>query len=317
MRALVVASLLLATGFVAEAAGQENCTDCGAVSAPASASSSFLKRLVTTAEIRQNTNVKKDIAKAAFVTFTNPDEGPTTYQVGIGVLSSIWSHAGSDIDALVDYQRNTATDDEQDSFKAGGTGYWRAMDLVAAGHSPIINGRSNFRNDGVKTTKAWQNAIGYTHLFSGAHKFPVPNAYIPIGKGSGNRTAVLDVIYFPYVGLEFDSVLAAPTKEEEGTATRGVFQINSGFYPAPRNDRRPLEILVGYTYRNDFKDTTNQTDDSHPLFTFEANYFPFESEKLGEIGFGISYTNGEDPDEGFEHQAYWQFTLKFRLKKKS
>ena len=156
---------------------------------------------------------------------------------------------------------------------------------LANGHSPLVTGRTNYKNDGVKHTRGWQNALGYTHLFTGAHKVPVPNAIFPIGKGSGNRTAVLDLIYFPYVGLEFDTVLRAPTEEEKGTATRGVFQVNMAFYPAPLKTRRPVEILVGFTLREDFKDTTNQTDDRHPLFTFEANYFPIQG-KGGEIGFG-------------------------------
>jgi hypothetical protein len=314
-RALALAALISAAGFASDAVAQQNCTNCAAGATQAKEPLGTWERLTKTIEIRQNTNVKKDIAQPAFVTFTNPDEGPTTYQIGVGVLSSLFSRAGSDVDALVDYQRNTATDSQQDSFKFGATGYWRALDLVAEGHSPLINSRSNFRHDGVKNTKSWQNAVGYTHLFSGAHKLPVPNAFFSMGTGSGNRTSVLDLIYFPYVGLEFDSVLSASTKEEEGTATRGVFQINTGFYPAPLKDRRPVEILLGYTYREDFRDTTNQTDDRHPLFTFEANYFPFQKDKIGEIGFGISYTNGEDPDEGFEQQAFWQFTLKFRLKK--
>src|SRR5262245_14798308 len=162
--------------------------------------SNLWETLTKRLEVRQNTNVKKDIAQPAFVTFTNPAEGPTTYLVGIGILSSLWSRAGSDVDALVDYQRNTATDDEQGSLKVGLTGYWRARDVVAKGHSPLIAARTNYKNNGVKNTRGWQNAIGYTHLFSGVHPFPVPNHFFPIGKGSGNRTAVLDLIYFPYVG---------------------------------------------------------------------------------------------------------------------
>ena len=139
---------------------------------------------------------------------------------------------------------------------------------LANGHSPLVTGRTNYKNDGVKHTRGWQTALGYTHLFTGAHKVPVPNAIFPIGKGSGNRTAVLDLIYFLYIGLEFDTVLRAPTEEEKGTATRGVFQVNMAFYPAPLKTRRPVEILIGFTLREDFKDTTNQTDDHHPLFTF-------------------------------------------------
>jgi hypothetical protein len=313
MRAAVIAIVLVAVATTA--AAQDHCASCAAPSAQAQPKPSLWEAMTRRTEIRQNTNVKEDIAQAAFVTFTNPDEGPTTYQIGVGVLSSLWSGAGKDLDLLVDYQRNTVTDDEQDAFKAGLTGYWRTQNVVSKGHSPLISARTNFANDGVESTRGWQTAAGYTHVFSGKQAFPVPNAYFSMGGGSSSRTAVLDLIYFPYVGLELDNVLRAPTKEAKGYVTRGVFQINAAFYPAPLKTRRPVEILVGYAYREDLKDTTNETDDSHPLFTFEINCFPIQVEKKGEIGFGVSYKNGEDPDEGFARQSFWLFTLKFRLKK--
>jgi hypothetical protein len=266
-------------------------------------------------ELRQNTNTKKDIAQPAFVTFTNPDDKPTTYQIGVGVLASVCPGTGFDVDALLDYQRNTAVGKEQDAFKTGVTGYWRLRDAVALGHSPLVSFRSNFKNDGVKDNQGWQNAVLYTHLFSGQHTFPMPGLPYRFGQASGKRLAALEMVYVPYAGFEFDSVFNAPTEEAKGTAIRGVLQFNLALYPAPLETRSPVEFLIGYAYRGDVKDTTNQTDDSHPLFTFEANYFPIQHEKRGEIGFGVSYKNGENPDESYEKQAFWQFTLKFRLKK--
>ncbi len=315
-RRAIAASVLFAslTAVNAGAQGTGGSAAAGAPPAPPSAPNLW-ESLTRRIELRQNTNVKKDIAQPAFITFTKPDDGPGTYQIGAGILAGIVPGTGFDLDGLLDYQRNTAVDKEQDVFKTGVTGYWRPLDVVAQGNSPLISFRTNFKNDGVKGNRGWQYAAGYTHLFAGRHTVPVPNQPFRFGSPSGNRVAGLELIYFPYAGLEVDSVLNAPTDAAKGTATRAVLQLNVALYPAPLKDKSPVELLAGYTYRADLKDTTNQTDDSHPLFTFEANYFPIQNPKRGEIGFGISYTNGEDPDEGFERQAYWQFTLKFRLKK--
>jgi hypothetical protein len=282
--------------------------------AAAAAPNNPWETLTKRVELRQNTNIKKDVAKPAFFTLTNPDDGLASHQIGVGVLTSLIARSGFDIDALVDYQRNTLTDKEQDSLKLGGTGYWRTQDLIATGHSPLISFRSNYRNDGVKDTRGWQNAFGYTHLFAGATAFPLPNLPFHFGAGSGNRTAALELLYVPYAGVEFDTVQSAATEEAEGTATRGVLQVNLALYPAPQKTRNPFEILLGYAYRGDLQDGTNETDDSHPLFTFETNYFPVQN-KSGEIGFGVTYTNGENPDEGLQQQAFWQVMLKFRIKK--
>jgi hypothetical protein len=59
----------------------------GAASTANDAWATFWKHL----QIRQNTNVKKDIAKPAFVTLTIPDEGDRTYQIGFGALASVLS----------------------------------------------------------------------------------------------------------------------------------------------------------------------------------------------------------------------------------
>ena len=42
---------------------------------------------------------------------------------------------------------------------------------------------------------------------------------------------------------------------------------------------------------------------------------PPPRDRCGEIGFGVTYTNGENPDEGLQQQAFWQVMLKFRIKK--
>lgn len=37
-------------------------------------------------------------------------------------------------------------------------------------------------------------------------------------------------------------------------------------------------------------------------------------DKVRDVGIGVTYIRGEDPDEGFGHQANWQLSIKFRLK---
>jgi hypothetical protein len=259
-------------------------------------------------QVRQNTDVKKDIAKPAFVTFTVPKASANTYQIGLGVLSPLVSKTLFKVDALVDYQRNNAIDEGQNTFKAGATGEWqlRAMEANGRRNSGLVSFRGNFKNDALKTSKGWQAAVGYTHLFEGSRAFPHPNEVFPFGNA-------LDLVYFPYVGLEFDRIAQAQDPLAEGSVTRAVGQFSLALYPAPITLRRRLEFIAGYTYQADLKDSTNETDNRHPLLTFESNIFPFKSDR-GDVGFGASYTQGEDPDAGYKHQQYWQFSIRVRLK---
>jgi len=261
--------------------------------------SNFWKRL----EIRQNTNVKRDVAKPAFITFTVPDEGSNTYQIGLGALVPLKSTDLFDLDALIDYQRNNATDSEQDVLKVGATGERQVWAMETGGHqqAPLITFRGDFKRDGVKETNGWQGAVGYTHLFRGAHSAIVPNLPHRFGKA-------LETLYMPYGGLEFEG----DDSEDESTVTRLVGQVSLSLVPAPVKLESELEFIVSYAFRKDVQHPSASTDTTHPLFGFEANYL----KKVGRaaIGFGVSYLNGEDPDEGFAQQQYWEFSLKLRVK---
>ena len=314
----VACALVLLVASGASADEPESTATQAAASTSSDVWATFWKHL----QIRQNTNVKKDIAKPAFVTLTIPDEGDRTYQIGFGALASVLSTSRVDLDALVDYQRNSAAASLQDVFKGGATGEWRLWSTSASGHhqTAILTYRGNYKNDNVKDSETWQGAIGYTHLFIGAAQqrplpgeglrpFIFPNLPRPFG-------SALEVTYFPLLEFEFDRVFKAKTPEDEGQVTRALGQLSVQLLPAPRrfNElKQQLEFLMSYAYRHDLRDTTNETDDRHPLFTFDANYYPVKGDR-GDFGFGISYLNGEDPDEGFERQAYWQFSLKMRLK---
>jgi hypothetical protein len=273
------------------------------------ASPTILETLGTWLEVRQNTSVKKDVAKPAFVTVTNPVDGPATYQIGLGVLADAYSGTLFDIDALFNYQRNTAIDTTQDLLEGGATAdwQWRAMNGKTVRSSPLLAFKAEFSRDAVAKTRGFQAAVGYTHLFAGKSGMPRPNAPFRVGDA-------FEILYVPLVGLELDRVLDADTTEAEGMRTRALAQVSTALYPAPRRWRMKVEVLASYAWRKDIKDTTNETDDEHPLFTFEANWFPVKNDKVGDVGFGVSYVRGENPDEGFTHQRYWQLGLKFRLK---
>jgi hypothetical protein len=265
-------------------------------------------------EIRQNTNVKRDVAKPAFVTFTIPDEGANTYQIGLGALWALESTDLFDIDALVDYQRNNASDSEQDVLKLGATGERQLWAMSNDGHHqvPLITFRGDFKRDGVKEVNGWQGAVGYTHLFRGARPAYVPNVPHRFGKA-------LETFYVPYLGLEFEGTddvdepgEAEEDDDTEGMTTRFVAQVSASFVPAYDKLQSNLEFIISYAFRKDLQHPSAATDTTHPIFGFEANYL----HKIGRaaLGFGVSYLNGEDPDAGFAQQSYWEFSLKMRVK---
>jgi len=263
--------------------------------------------LASNTDVRQNTNVKKDIASPAFVTFTRPAGGTATRQIGIGILAGVFSKAGSGIDGLIDYQNNTAVSKEQDVFKLGASAHWRLTNLDKHAASPLLAFRSNFKNDAVKTSRSWQTAVGGTVLFKGSHVVPLPNVIRIFGNA-------FDFVYFPYVGLEFETTYRAADPLAEGNVVRLVGTLSLAIYPAARQLNNRLEFTSSYNVRRDLRDTTNEIEQTHPLFNGQINYFFFKSEKRGEFGVGVTYVNGQDPDQGFAKQNYWQLGLKIRLK---
>jgi hypothetical protein len=113
--------------------------------------------------------------------------------------------------------------------------------------------------------------------------------------------------------MEFNRVATAADPAAEGLIVRGVGQISMALYPVVKL-RQKIECLATYTYRWDISDGTSEVENRHPLFVLEFNYFPLKDDRLGAFGFGVTYTNGEDPDEGFAQQQFWQLSLKYRLK---
>jgi hypothetical protein len=263
-------------------------------------------------QLRQNTNVKKDIAKPAFISVTAPKEGADVLQIGAGVLAPVSSGTFFDLDALIDYQRDNTNQKEQDAFKAGATGEWRLAEMSTASNrrnTGVVTFRGNFKNDAIKTSKGWQAALGYTHLFNGQRRFPHPN----LPYRFGGREGWLEVVYFPLLGLEIDRTVVARDSGDEGITVRPVGQLTTALYPAPLRLQQRIETIFSYAYRADVKDTTNASDDSHPFFTGELNLY-LVKEARGEAGFGISYSRGDDPDQALAPADAWQFSFKVRLR---
>ena len=264
-------------------------------------------------QLRQNVSVKKDVAKPAFITATFPEEGGATHEIGIGILADLTPKSVSTllmVDALVDYQRNTVIDKPQDMLKVGASGEWQlnAIDPTAPGarfDSGLISFRANFANDRIKDKRGVQEAIYYTHVFVGRHQFPLPNDPFRFCE-------CLEMEYSPTIGVEVDHVLDASDVSSEISTARLMTQANVAFYPAPVTADLRVELLVGAAWRYDMHNG-GDTSKRHPLFTFGGNYYPLKT-KRAQLGFGVSFVRGDDPDEGFEHQQYWQVGLKARLK---
>jgi hypothetical protein len=271
-------------------------------------------------QIRQNVNVKKDVAKPSFLLVTLPQDKPAIYQMALGLLADMPTGKRSpllSISGLLDYQRNSAVAAQQDVIKAGLSSEWQWVEVDPSGsagpgsrwHSSVLSSRVNFKSDRIKDTRGIQEALYYTHFFVGKNerRVPLPNRIWSAGH-------VLELEYSPTAGIELEHVLAAPKNGETGTIVRMMAQTNVGVYPAGEQLDYRVEFLIGGGYRYDAKRIDTGAMRSHPLFTFEANYMLTGQRSRAQVGFGATYVHGEDPDEGLQHQQYWQLALKLRVK---
>ena len=278
---------------------------------PVAAQTPFLDRI----HLRQDLLTTTHVAKPASITVTAPAEGRTVFQADVGLEIDGYRGTRATVSPFAEFHRNDSIDKEQNSVKSGLKFQWQLLTTGSAGggrrQSPILVGSTNYKRDRVDMTHSWQDAVAYTHLFTGARKFPMPN--LPFRFGGQNPS--IEIVYSPYLGVEHERILEATGEATEGTIVRSFAQADLAVYPAPLALRHRLEIGLGYTYRYDIKDSTGESDSSHPLFRFGTTFYFFNDEaNTRSLGFGVGYVNGDDPDKGFAEQEYWEASLKFRIK---
>jgi hypothetical protein len=266
--------------------------------------------------IRQNTRTRTEVAAPAFITWSNPDNGPTVAQAGIAVLLECDVRDGLVVAPYVEYLRNDIASQPQDVFRAGGQFEWilrpeqgPSVNVGAIGgsrhHSGVVVGNVDFKRDAVKGTKSVVSSARYTHFFNGDNPWR-PHRATRFAGGA------LELLYGPYLGFEAENILQSDVASREGSVGRVVAEIRTMLYPAPSRLQGKVEFILAIAYRRDLWDSTDASDATHPFGTAEANVFPIRTDKAA-VGFGVTFKNGDNPDEGFASQRLWQFSVKIRL----
>ena len=262
-------------------------------------------------EVRQNTNTQTDVARPAFITVTRPEGGPSHVQAAVAVMANCDVREGLTIAPYVDYHRNDATTRKQNVGRTGSELEWitNPIDMAdtARGsrqHSGVLLAAVDVERDAVEQTRSVNATARYTYFFTGGGVWR-PNQPFRL---FGDK---LELLYGPYAGFEHEQVVEA---QGDGTGSIGRFWTELLFfaYPAPRTLRGRLEFAIASSFRRDLWGVAADADRSHPLFEFDGTGYFLRTEHVA-AGIGISFKTGESPNDDFERQSYWQFSVKLRM----
>lgn len=286
--------------------------------------SSFLDHI----EIKKSFDNKTDKDKPALASFTIPAGAKDYFTINSAVAYRVQKlKAGkfpskTKIDIFVAYNRNNQLEKEQYNYKGGlaiekkfvfgsavpprvdKNGFARDLFLLWASWS------NEYIRDRIDSTGSLASLFYLSPWFSMGDKFKVGK---PVGSGSGNIRTYLKLM----PGIEYQNVIDVPSGGEKGSLTRLFFSATYDWFLRWR--KKPgdngsewvnlFELSAGYTYRNDFYNSTKTREGYLPLVSFTAALYPFRNDN---ISVGAEYLHGSDPVNGIDKQEYWQFVFKFK-----
>jgi hypothetical protein len=259
-------------------------------------------------QIRESLDTKL-VPQPAFLTILMPEDKERTTSAGIGLQYTL----GNDVlewGPTLEYAKNTATDKEQDSLKAGLAFDWHAGDLIERPVIPLLRGKASFARDGVKDTEGLQFFTSVTPLFRARGGDP-RYWYVPNIQSLFGRVAFL---YSPSIGFEHDNVSSAPTDAATGSVTRWYWRVGTLVSAGgPTRDR--VEITVDFASRDDI--AGDLADGTHDFFQSGINVFFYrvkDDKRDRAAGIGFAYVNGEDPTKGFQAQTFKRVSFILRWK---
>lgn len=305
---------VLSIMFIIQAQGQKN----------AGAKTPFLDHI----EIKKSFDNKTDKTKPAIASFTIPAGSNDFFTINSAIAYRVSKlktgkvPSKTNVDIFVAYNRNNQIEKEQYNYKGGlaiekkfvfgntavpktnRQGFAKDLFLLWGSFS------NEYIRDRVDSTGSFASLLYASPWFSLGKKVKIGK---PVESGSGNIRAYLKLM----PGIEYQNTFNVPSAGEKGSLTRLFFSASYDWFfrwrQKPGDSKSDwvnlFELSAGYTYRNDFYNSTKNREGYLPLVSFNAAIYPFHNDN---ISFGAEYLHGSDPINGIDKQEYWQFVFKFK-----
>jgi hypothetical protein len=249
--------------------------------------------------LRRSLVDRNAILLPASLQITLPEDGASSYAVDIGASVSR-TFLGSDLWTFVaggEVHRNNQSLRQQDLTSGSLALLGQIGELGGSATAWFPQLTMSFRRDGVFGTKSLVPAASLT----------AAGSPLRIGRVLGPPN--LGILWQPWVGLEYQDVVSAPTGQSTGHVGRAFGNVAVAVYPGFQSLGARLEIVSSITASRDVaKSSVFDTGrDNHVLRTVAVNYF-FDPDKHYALGF--SWINGENPSEGLREQRFKQIAFK-------
>ena len=266
--------------------------------------------------LRKSFQSKSAAADPAVITFLKPEGKASSWllnaAIGYNVLQN--SSAVLELSPYVEYNRNTLIEKEQNNWQLGLSSEWQPLDIFEKGWTPVLIGVIKFYDDQVHNNTSFQGNYYFTPVFKGRG---LEGKYFWIPNNVSNFGNIIQFSYSPYLGFEQENRINTAEEASKGSIYRVMLRVTTKISLFPLNAalREKFELTTDYQFRSNLSESVDNIETSHyNYFTAGANFllFSFENGKrVAKIGF--DYTNGENPNNNFEKQAFYALSLKLKL----
>ncbi len=112
--------------------------------------------------------------------------------------------------------------------------------------------------------------------------------------------------YYPYLGFEhFEPTIG----DQEAKVEFATGRFYAEYWPFPSKTEQFLQLIFDYTYRTVISEKSCDLDDVSEL-SLSLNLY---LDGKGNVGIGLDYVNGEDPQNGFIDREQTSVSLKIKL----
>lgn len=253
-------------------------------------------------KIRQTTIDKNAIKKPASFQFIIPGNKSigNSYLIDLGITYEGCQVGAWAISPTFEYHRNTLIEKPQNNLQAGITAFAILGDVTEPGFVLVPQLSIKYKYDKFRTDDAMISKLELTGLYPrlaiGNLRGPIPVRYL----------------WQPTVGIQYESAANVQKTGMKGEVLRLIGNLEFALYPYATKMRRNIELVLRITYWNNVvrsgasKDVTSS--DQHLKYVGLLIYL----DDGQHAGFGIDYSNGENPEQGLANQE--TTTISFKLK---
>lgn len=266
--------------------------------------------------LRKSFQSKTTASDPALITFLKPEGKSSSWllnaAIGYNVLQN--SSAVLELSPYVEYNRNTLIDKEQNNWQLGLSSEWQPLDILEKGWTPVLIGVIKFYDDQVKNNTSFQGNLYFTPVFK-PRDFQWQYFWIPNNVSNFGR--FIQFSYSPYLGFEQENRINTAEEESQGSIYRVMLRVTTKISLFPLNEalREKFELTTDYQFRSNLSESVDNIETTHyNYFTAGANFLLFSLENGRRVAkIGMDYTNGENPINNFEKQAFYALSLKLKL----